>query len=43
MGEWEGESRVLVGEPEGGRPFGRPRLIWEDNIEKDLKNLKKIG
>ena len=27
--------RVLVGKPEGKRPFGRPRRRWEDNIKMD--------
>jgi hypothetical protein len=26
-----------VGTPEGSRPFGRPRLRWEDNIKIDLQ------
>jgi hypothetical protein len=38
MGERKGAYRVLLGEPEGRRPLGRPRHIWEDNIKKDLKN-----
>jgi hypothetical protein len=25
--------RVLVGKPEGKRPFGRPRRRWRDNIK----------
>ena len=29
--------RVLVGKPEGKRPFGRPRCRWEDNIKMDLQ------
>ena len=29
--------RVLVGKPEGRRPFGRPRGRWEDNIKTDLQ------
>ena len=37
MGEREGGYRVLVVEPEGRRPLGRPRRIWEDNIKTDLK------
>jgi hypothetical protein len=24
---------ILVGDPEGKRPFGRPRRRWEDNIQ----------
>jgi hypothetical protein len=30
-------GRVLVGRPEGKRPLGRPRLMWEDNIKMDLR------
>jgi hypothetical protein len=29
--------RILVGEPEGKRPLGRPRRRWEDNIKIDLR------
>jgi hypothetical protein len=36
MGEGRGVYRVLVGKPEGTRPFGRPRHRWEDNIKMDL-------
>ena len=32
MGERRSVCRVLVGKPEGKRPFGRPRRRWEDNI-----------
>jgi hypothetical protein len=28
MGERRGVYRVLVGKPEGKRPFGRPRRRW---------------
>jgi hypothetical protein len=31
--------RVLVGKPEGKRPLGRPRRIWEDNIRMDLQKV----
>jgi hypothetical protein len=37
MGERRGIYRVLVGKPEGKKPFGRPRRRWEDNIMKDLQ------
>ena len=30
---------VLVGNPEGKRPLGRPRLKWDDNIEMDLREV----
>ena len=36
MGERRGIYRVLVGKPDGKRPFGRPRHRWEDNIKTDL-------
>jgi hypothetical protein len=28
--------RLLVGNPEGKRPLGRPRCRWIDNIKLDL-------
>jgi hypothetical protein len=31
--------RVLVGNPEGKRPLGRPRCRWEDNIKVDLQEV----
>jgi len=37
MGERRGVYMVLVGKPEGKRPFGRPRRRWEVNIKKDLQ------
>ena len=39
MGEDRGVHRVLVGEPEGNRPLGRPRRRWEDNIKMDLQEV----
>jgi hypothetical protein len=30
---------MLVGEPEGKRPFERPRHRWEDNTERNLKDV----
>ena len=37
----EGVYRVLVGEPEGKRPLGRPRRGWEDrsNIKMDIQEV----
>jgi hypothetical protein len=32
-----------VGKPEGKRPFGRPRLRWEDNIKMDLQEVGGEG
>jgi hypothetical protein len=31
--------RVLVGKPEGKRPFGRTRRRWEDNIKMDVQEV----
>jgi hypothetical protein len=39
MGEGRGVYRVLVGRPEGKRPLGRPRRMWEDNIKMDLSEI----
>jgi hypothetical protein len=36
MGEGRNVYRVLVGNPEGQRPLGRPRRRWEDGIKMDL-------
>jgi hypothetical protein len=42
-GEHRGEGRnvyrVLVGEPEGKRPLGRPRRRWEDGIKMNLMEI----
>jgi hypothetical protein len=35
MGERRGAYKILVGRPEGSRPFRRPRRRWEDNIKMD--------
>jgi len=37
MGEVRNAYKILVGKPEGTRPLGRPRRIWEDNIRMNLK------
>ena len=39
VGEGRDVYRVLVGKPEGKRPFGRPGRIWEDNIKMDLQDV----
>jgi hypothetical protein len=36
MGEKRNAYRLLVGNPEGKRPMGRPRRRWVDNIRMDL-------
>jgi hypothetical protein len=35
MGERRGAYSVLMEKPEGKRPLGRPRHIWEANIKMD--------
>jgi hypothetical protein len=30
---------VLEGTPEGKRPLGRPRCVWEDNIKMNLQEM----
>jgi hypothetical protein len=40
MGVGRGVHRVLVGKPEGEKPFGIPRRRWEDNITMDLQELE---
>jgi hypothetical protein len=39
MGERRGAYRASVGKPEGRRPLGRCRRIWEDNIKIDLRDV----
>jgi hypothetical protein len=39
MGEKRNVYRLLVGEPEGKRPLGRPRRRWVDNIKMDLLEI----
>jgi hypothetical protein len=34
---------ILGGKPEGTRPLGRPKRIWEDNIEVDLREVRLEG
>jgi hypothetical protein len=43
MGERRGIYRVLVGKPEGKRPFQRPRHRWQDNIKMDLQEVRCGG
>jgi hypothetical protein len=38
--EGRGAYRILVGRPKGRRPIGRPRHRWEDNIKRDLKEVR---
>jgi len=38
-GGGRGVHRVLVGNPEGKRPLGRPRRRWDDNIKMYLQEV----
>jgi hypothetical protein len=39
MGEMRNAYNILVGKPEGKRPFVRARHRWEDNIRMDLREI----
>jgi hypothetical protein len=39
MGEERKVYKVLVGKPEGKRPLGRPRCMWEGGIRMDLEEI----
>jgi hypothetical protein len=39
MGEKRNAYRILVGNPEGKRPLGRPRRRWVDNIKMGLREI----
>jgi hypothetical protein len=43
MGEERKVYKVLVGKPEGKRPLGRPRRIWEDGSRMDLWEIGGRG
>jgi hypothetical protein len=43
MGETMNAFRILVGEPEGRRPLGRPRRRWVDDIKMDLREIGWCG
>jgi hypothetical protein len=39
MGEKRDAYRILLGNPEGKRPLGRPRCRWVSNIKMDLREI----
>jgi hypothetical protein len=39
MGEKRNAYKILVGNPEGKRPLGRPKRRWVDNIKMDLREI----
>ncbi|KAJ4449920.1 hypothetical protein ANN_01327 [Periplaneta americana] len=43
MGESRNAYRVLFGRPEGKRPLGKPKRMWEDNIKMDLREVGYDG
>jgi hypothetical protein len=38
-GETRDAYRILMGEPEGKRPLGRPRRRWVDDIKMDIREI----
>ena len=40
MKESRSAFKILTGTPTGKIPVGRPRRRWEDNIRKDLKEMR---
>jgi hypothetical protein len=42
-GEKRNSYRILVGKPEGRRQLERPRLMWEDNVKMDLREIREGG
>jgi hypothetical protein len=43
MAEKRNAYRILVGNPEGKRPMGRPRCKWVDIIKMDLREIRWDG
>ena len=39
MGDGRKAHKILLGKPEGTRPRGRLKIRWEDNINRDLKQV----
>jgi hypothetical protein len=39
----EESYRILVREPEGKRPIGRPRRRWVENIKIDVREIEWDG
>jgi hypothetical protein len=39
MGEERKVYKVLVRNPEGGRPLGRPRRRWKNGVRMDLREI----
>jgi hypothetical protein len=43
MGEKRNAYSILVGNPEGKRPLGRPRRRWVDNIKLNFRQIRWDG
>jgi hypothetical protein len=43
MGEMRNAYKILVGKPQGKRPFGRARHRWEDNSKMDFREIAFWG
>jgi hypothetical protein len=41
MGKKRNAYRIVVGKPEGERPLGRLRYSWMDNINMDLRKIRR--
>jgi hypothetical protein len=42
FGEMRNSYKILVGQPEGKRSYGRPRCRWEDNIRMGVCESVKV-
>ena len=43
MGDTRRAHKILLGNPEGTRPRGKPKIRWENNIIRDLKEVDYEG
>jgi hypothetical protein len=43
MGEKRNAYTILVGNPEGTKPLGRPRHSWVDNIKINFRKIEWGG
>jgi hypothetical protein len=39
MGKMRNAYHIMVGKPEGKKPFGRPKRRWEEHIRMDLREI----
>jgi hypothetical protein len=42
MGKMRNAYKLLIGNPEGKTPLGRPMHRWEDNIKMDLRKIHLV-